>query len=152
MEKTKIGAVTDYLYGHVDGECVMITNTIEQIVAFLAENMFKSVKITNVLDLLEIETSMGFIFRCPNQEFLQTELLPHYVPVQRGEVEAEKFVPHVVEVEKEVAVHLHLYFKMKKGETDAEAEARAHAYIEKMTEEEEGADYQIYQTEIREEE
>lgn len=157
MEKTMIGGSADFLYGHVNGECYAITNTIEQITAFISKYATESVKITNFLDLLEIETSMGFIMHCPNQTFLQKELLPHLVPIQRGEEEAEEFIPHVFEKTedeeyeaKEVAVHLSLYFKIKKGETDEEAQRRAHELITEMTEDEEGIDYQLYDTDVRE--
>ncbi len=101
MEKSMIGAGAEYLYGYVDGECLPITNTIEQITAFITTYSTKSVKITNVLDLMEIETSMGFIFRCSDQNFLKIQLLPHLVPVQRGEKKGEEFVPYEFEEDKD---------------------------------------------------
>lgn len=76
-----------------------IANTVEQICAFILEHDSDSVIITDVLDNLEIETSMGFIFYCRDQEFLRGKLLPVLVPMQMGEVEVPKFIPYVSEGE-----------------------------------------------------
>lgn len=100
MEKTTIGLGMDYLFGYVDGDRYMISNTVEQITAFIMENQFKSTMITDVMDNAEIETVMGgFIMNCKNKQFLMEELLPCLSPTQMGDKEAEKFVPYVVEEE-----------------------------------------------------
>lgn len=99
MEKTMIGAGMDYLYGHVDGERYMITNTVEQITAFIMKYRFNDTMITDIFDNAEIETVFGgFIMNCSNQQFLANDLIPYLAPVQMGENEAVEFVPHVEEV------------------------------------------------------
>lgn len=87
----------DFLYGYVNGERVMVANTTEQIAAFIMKHRMGSVKLVNLLDVTEIETSMGLIMYCSDQSFLQNELLPVLIPMQRGEVEAPEFVPYVNE-------------------------------------------------------
>ncbi|MCM3317997.1 hypothetical protein M3603_15370 [Rummeliibacillus stabekisii] len=83
-----------YLYGYVDGERYLISKTVEQICAFIMKYRMQDVQIIDILDQLELETSMGFIMHCANQQFLHDQLLPMLIPMQQGEVEAEKFVPH----------------------------------------------------------
>lgn len=91
--------IGDFLYGYVPGEeRVFIKNTIEQIAAFIMANRFKSqVKIVNYLDITEIQTMGEFIDFCDNKHFLQNELLPVLVPMQKGEAEVIEFVPYVDE-------------------------------------------------------
>lgn len=100
MAKTIIGAGVDYLYGYVEGDRYMITNTVEQITAFIMKYRFNDTLITNFFDNVEIRTVFGgFIMNCTNQTFLANDLIPYLAPVQMGEKEAEAFVPHVEEVE-----------------------------------------------------
>ncbi|WP_028393989.1 hypothetical protein [Bacillus cihuensis] len=95
MYKTTIGLGNDFLYGYVNGERFMVANTVEQICAFILKERFKDVIITDFLDQMEIETSMGFILYCNNQEFLVNELLPVLVPMQKGEKDIPEFVAYV---------------------------------------------------------
>lgn len=92
---TTLGSGEDFLIGFAKGEYVQIENTVEQICAFIMKHRMDSVLITNVLDGVEIETSMGFIMTCPNQEFLRTVLIPALAPMQMGEAEVPVFVPFV---------------------------------------------------------
>lgn len=87
----------DFLYGYAKGERIPISNNVEQICAFIMKHRLDSVKIVSILDELEIETSMGFLMYCRNQEFLQSDLLPSLVPMQQGEVTAPEFIPYVDE-------------------------------------------------------
>lgn len=100
MEKTTIGAGQSYLYGHVNGDRFMITNTVEQITAFIMKYRYEDTIITDIFDNMEIVTMPGgFIMTCPNQQFLSNELIPYLSPVQMGEEVADEFVPHVEEVQ-----------------------------------------------------
>ncbi|PLS19108.1 hypothetical protein CVD28_01490 [Bacillus sp. M6-12] len=96
MEKTVIG-FGDFLYGYVNGDRYMVSNTVEQICAFIMKYRLNDVQIISILDQMEIETSMGFLSFVSNQTFLRETLLPALVPMQRGEVEVPEFVPHTVE-------------------------------------------------------
>lgn len=86
----------EFLYGYVNRtNQVRISNTVEQICAFIMEYRLNNVLITNPLtDLTFIETSMGMIMSCSDQEYLKNTLLPALVPMQRNEVEAPEFVPY----------------------------------------------------------
>lgn len=97
MTQTQIGMGHEILYGFADGNRVPISNTVEQICAFIMQHSMKSVMITSVLDVAEIETSMGLIMYCRDQEFLITSLIPALAPMQMGQVEAPAFVPHVTQ-------------------------------------------------------
>ena len=97
MEKkqTKTSIFGDFLYGYIEGrERQLITNTVEQIAAFIMSQKHGSMKIVNFLDELEIEVVGGFIFYCKDQKFLQNELIPVLVPMQLGERETITFVPY----------------------------------------------------------
>lgn len=96
---TQIGSGNDFLYGYANGDRVQIANTVEQICAFIMAHHMDSVMITSVFDIAEIETSMGFIMHCRDQEFLSTKLIPALAPMQMGQVEAPAFVPYVTEGE-----------------------------------------------------
>lgn len=90
--------IGEYSYGYLSsGERVLVSNTTEQIAAFIMAHKTESVKIVNVLDLLEIETSMGFLMTVTNQHFLVNELLPVLTPMQEGEVEAAEFIPYTTD-------------------------------------------------------
>ncbi|MGE7843623.1 hypothetical protein ACQKNX_22940 [Lysinibacillus sp. NPDC093712] len=97
--ETKSSLTGQFLYGYVPGEeRVCIKNTIEQIAAYIMANRFKGqVKIVNFLDILEIQTMGEFIDFCDNKRFLQNELLPVLVPMQKGEAEVIEFVPFIDE-------------------------------------------------------
>ncbi len=97
--ETKSSLTGQFLYGYVPGEeRVCIKNTIEQIAAFIMANRLKGqVKIVNFLDETEIRTMGEFIDFCYSKHFLQKELLPVLVPMQKGEVEVIKFVPFIDE-------------------------------------------------------
>ena len=94
-ESIGIKGVGEFVWGYVDNQfTAYVSNTPEQIAAFIMENQYASTKITNFLDELEIETTFGsFIMYCRDQTFLQQELLPVLVPMQRGEAEIIEFVP-----------------------------------------------------------
>lgn len=96
---TKTQLLGDFLYGYVSGEeRVCIENTAEQIAAFIMKNRFKGqVKITNFLDILEVQTMGEFIDRCESKAFLNDELMPVLLPMQLGDVEVPEFVPYVDE-------------------------------------------------------
>lgn len=94
MEKRAIGK-DEFLYGYVNEERVMIKNSLEQIGAFIVKYPFDSVKIVNLLDVLEIETSVGFVFYCRDQEFLALELHPYLISLTPVGVELPKFVPYI---------------------------------------------------------
>lgn len=84
-----------YSYGYLpNGERVLVSNTPEQVAAFIMAHPNESVKIVNIFDMLEIETSMGFLMNVPNQQFLAQELLPVLVPMQQGEAEIIEFIPY----------------------------------------------------------
>jgi hypothetical protein len=89
----KIDSNGDYLYGYVEGERYNVSNTPEQISAFIMKYRYENVKIVSIYDILLIETSMGFIMYCSDQEYLSTKLLPVLIPMQRNEVEPPEFVP-----------------------------------------------------------
>ena len=85
-----------YLSGYVENIFeAYIENTPEQIAAFIMDNEYAATKITNQLDVLEVETTFGsFVMSCANQHFLQKQLLPVLVPMQRREAELIKFIPY----------------------------------------------------------
>jgi len=87
----------EFLYGYANGEQVLIENNVEQICAFIMKHRFQNVMITNFFDVALLETSMGFIQYCANQEFLAKELIPRLAPMQMGEVEPPEFVPYEYE-------------------------------------------------------
>ncbi|MEX3623608.1 hypothetical protein [Viridibacillus arvi] len=90
--------IGEYSYGYLpNGERVLVSNTAEQIAAFVMAHRSERVKIVNIFDMLEIETSMGLLLQVTNQQFLANELLPVLVPMQQGEVEAVEFVPYTPE-------------------------------------------------------
>lgn len=91
MNMTYVG---EFVFGYVNGEQVMVTNTPEQIAAFIVEHRFSDVKITSYLDELLITTSMGFLDYVADQDYLKKELLHVLIPMQQGEVEPEAFVPY----------------------------------------------------------
>lgn len=95
----KIVNSAEYLYGYANNERVLIKNTTEQICAFIMVHRLENVIITDIFDQLEIETSMGFIMTCRNQEYLAKELLPCLIPMQTGKGDVVEFVPYVVEDE-----------------------------------------------------
>ncbi|MFF2532293.1 hypothetical protein ACFVS2_25625 [Brevibacillus sp. NPDC058079] len=97
---TQIGLGNEFLYGHVNGNRIQIANNVEQICAFIMKYQTESVVITNILDMLEIETSMGFIMKCTDQEFLRTQIIPTLVPMQMREVNPPEFYPYVTEGER----------------------------------------------------
>lgn len=99
MEEMKLVQSSDFVFGYAKGDRVMVANTAEQISAFIMKHRFENVVITDFLDTLLIETSMGFLQYCINQDYLRTTLLPVLVPMQRGEVEAPEFVPYKSEDE-----------------------------------------------------
>ncbi|KZE67975.1 hypothetical protein AWM68_17540 [Fictibacillus phosphorivorans] len=86
--------MNEFVYGYVDGEQVMIANTVEQVCAFIMKYKYESVKITNFFDELLIETSMGFIMYCRDQTYLANNLLPTLAPMQMGDTEIPEFVPY----------------------------------------------------------
>lgn len=95
MENNKIGTEIGYVLGHVRGEdTTLIHDTPEQISAFIMKYQMQNVIITDVFDQLLIETSMGFLMSCSDQQYLASYLLPVLVPMQRGEVEIPKFEPY----------------------------------------------------------
>lgn len=102
MFMTTLGTGEDFLIGFAKGESVQIENTLEQICAFIMKHKMDSVVITTVLDGLVLETSMGFIMTCPNQEFLRIQLIPALAPMQMGDAEIPEFVPFVSEDGEEV--------------------------------------------------
>lgn len=97
MKMSKTQLIGDCLYGYVPGEeRVCIENSVEQISAFIMNHRFDGqVKITNYLDIIEVQTVGQFIDQCDNKRFLNDELLPILVPMQSGEVEVPEFVPYV---------------------------------------------------------
>jgi hypothetical protein len=99
MEKTVIGLGADFLYGYVDGDRYMVSNTVEQICAFIMKHRLKDVAIINILDQTEIKTSMGLLFYVADQNFLRETLQPAIVPMQLGEVDVPAFVPYSAEGE-----------------------------------------------------
>lgn len=98
VAEMKIVESADFLFGYANGDRVMISNTAEQISAFIVKHRFDKVVITDFLDTLLIETASGFIQYCIHQDYLRTTLLPVLVPMQKGEVVVE-FVPFQSEEE-----------------------------------------------------
>lgn len=94
--KVKMEEQGEYLVGYVDNQRFYVTNTPEQVSAFVMKYQYKNVMLTDLLDIRLLETAMGFIQFCADQEYLSAKLLPVLVPMQRGEVEATKFTPHQI--------------------------------------------------------
>lgn len=84
----------EFLYGYVNGERFNVTNTPEQISAFIVKHQYESVMLVSFLDIRLIETAMGFIQYCADQEYLRTKLIPVLAPMQMGTVEKVEFVPY----------------------------------------------------------
>lgn len=97
MAKTQL--IGDFLYGYIRGEeRVCITNTAEQIAAFIMKNRFKGeVKIVNYMDVTEVQTMGEFVEFCSSTSFLYDELLPVLTPMQKGTIEIPEFVPYTDE-------------------------------------------------------
>jgi hypothetical protein len=90
-----ISEAGDFLFGHIDGEKYMVSNTAEQIAAFIMKGFpLKNIVITDMVDQSEIETSMGFIMYCRDQEFLANNLIPILAPMQMGDEKIIEFIPH----------------------------------------------------------
>lgn len=89
----------EFVLGYANGEQVGITNSTEQICAFIMKHRWENVIITDIFDLPLIETSMGFIQYCGNQKYLGTTLIPKLAPMQMGETEIPEFVPYQFENE-----------------------------------------------------
>lgn len=88
--------VKDYWLGHVNGVQYHIEKTAPQMVAFLMAFPMDNKVITTKFDDFILNTSMMFIDRCVDKDFLMNELLPLLIPVQMGEEEAEEFKPLLV--------------------------------------------------------
>jgi hypothetical protein len=87
----------EFLFGYVDGNEFLIKNDIKQIVAFIMSNEYNEVIIEDSSENLVLTTVFGgYIFKCPDQEFLVNKLLPVLVPVQRREVKSPKYAPYVL--------------------------------------------------------
>jgi hypothetical protein len=83
-----------YLYGHVNGERVVLRNTVKQIAAFIVKHQYNETIITTLQDQFILNTVIGgFIMNCPDQQFLREKLLPVLAPVQMGIRNAPKFIP-----------------------------------------------------------
>lgn len=90
----ELGNGEGFLKGITDGDDYLISNTKEQISAFIMAFQGESeTVITNMMDQTEITTLSGFINKCYNQTFLPV-LLEILVPQQLGDVEAIPFVPY----------------------------------------------------------
>lgn|GEM_PF-1754521 len=107
----KIGNGEDYLKGFVDGYEYLISNTKEQICAFIMKfpGAYETT-IVNMLDGFEISTFGMYINKCIDQSFLP-ELLEVLVPQQMGNAEPIEFMPYqypdstkYVKIELEVAL------------------------------------------------
>lgn len=96
MGNTTIGGSMEFLFGYAKGEQYLVTNTVEQICAFIMKFRFDNVKLVNAFDVLEIETSGGIISFCGNQRFLGDELIPVLAPMQMGKVESPEFISHAI--------------------------------------------------------
>lgn len=88
----------EYLYGYVGNECYRVTNTPEQISAFIMKCGLTDAKIVSYQGVRLIETIAPFISYCVDQKYLGEKLLPVLVPMQRGEVEPLVFVEHELEI------------------------------------------------------
>ena len=69
--------------------------------------LMKEIIVTDTVDRKILNTIGEFIDRCPNQELLQ-QILPHLVPIQRGETESQE-IPVAKDAEVEE------YFEMRDG-------------------------------------
>ena len=76
MKMSKTQLIGDCLYGYVPGEeRVCIENSVEQISAFIMKHRFGGqVKITNYLDIIEVQTVGQFIDQCDAPAQVGTEL------------------------------------------------------------------------------
>lgn len=101
MENKRLAETeAEFLLGYVEGEdTILIHDNPVQISAFIMKYHMQNVIITDVFDDRLIETSMGFLTYCSNQQYLVHNLLPVLVPMQRREVEVPKFEPYVIKVE-----------------------------------------------------
>lgn len=66
-------------------------DTPENIASFITQHQFNNCTITDTADNL-ICTSVvgGFVDQCPNQSYLQNELLPVLIPIQMGVTEPQE--------------------------------------------------------------
>ncbi|MDV7678447.1 hypothetical protein [Erysipelothrix rhusiopathiae] len=91
--------VIGYVYG-MDGTYEnkhYFQDTPENICRFVVMNGFKAVTITDRADVLILNTSMGFIDTCVDQNYLANDILPLLVPMQTGEVEWEPLEFEILE-------------------------------------------------------
>lgn len=100
MENIQLGTEVGFVIGHVRGEdTILIHDNPVQISAFIMKYRMQDVIITDLFDQALIETSMGFLMYCSDQQYLSEYLLPVLVPMQRGEVEIPEFEPYVIKIE-----------------------------------------------------
>ena len=85
---------SEFLYGYVEDKRVLIRNDVEQICAFLMKYRFQNVKITNVLGITEVNTYIGVIDYCADQQYLVSVLNPAYTTMQSGKVPVPKYVEY----------------------------------------------------------
>lgn len=66
-------------------------DTPSNIANFIVQNSSNVCVITDTADTLIVNSTVGgFVDRCPNQSYLQEELLPILIPLQMGDVEPQE--------------------------------------------------------------
>ncbi|CAM3593098.1 resolvase [Erysipelothrix anatis] len=66
-------------------------DTPENIANFIMQNCFHNCTITDTADKLILTSVVGgYVDQCPNQEYLENELLPLLIPLQLGDVEPQE--------------------------------------------------------------
>lgn len=66
-------------------------NTPSNIANFIIQNASSVCVVTDTADTLILNSTVGgFVDRCPNQRYLQEELLPVLIPLQMGNVELQE--------------------------------------------------------------
>lgn len=66
-------------------------NTTSNIASFIVQNSSNACVVTNTADTLILNSTVGgFVDHCPNQRYLQEELLPVLIPLQMGDVEPQE--------------------------------------------------------------
>lgn len=93
MAEMRIVEGTNYIYGYADGEQFLVTNSTEQICAFLMKYRWNKIILRDFFGTCLLEWDLGFISFCLNQQYLGSTLIPVLAPLQMGESEPAEFVP-----------------------------------------------------------
>lgn len=86
--------LNNIVYGYIHNnngtykDKLMFKGTPKNIASFITHNAMHKCTITDLGDTIIVtSTPGGFIDECPNQRYLQKELLPTLIPMQMGQLE-----------------------------------------------------------------